>query len=142
VKRDATLLMQALPPLTHDLSRSLGSDWSSELISGSEVRVTWGSLVDARRPIETEFDPEDALPPGALDSESRDQALAEDAVEAVATAIQDAVFQAAGTWPQCAEHGGRRLTVCSATWVCPTGHDVAAVGQLPASRSGRGPLRP
>ena len=142
MKRDAALLLQALPPLRHDLGRSLGLDWSCELTSGSEVRVTMGGRVDARQAIEIEFDPEDALPPGALESESRVQALAEDAMEAVATAIQDAVFEAAGTWPQCAEHGGRRLTVCSATWVCPTGHDVAPVGQLPASRSGRGPLRP
>jgi hypothetical protein len=92
VKRDRELLRAALASLTDDLVRSFGPDWSCSLVPGPAVRVTDGHGLELLEPVELEFDPEDALAPGALDSVWRDQSLADDATDTVAEAVQEALL--------------------------------------------------
>ena len=66
--------------------------------------------------------------------------LADDASEAVAAALGEALWNWRIEWPvRCATHEGRPLTVCSGRWVCDSRapHDVAEVGTLVRSLTGR-----
>jgi hypothetical protein len=133
VQRDVALLVRGAGIVSADLARSFGAAWSCELIGMDAVRVSNGLAVDVRWKLEREFDPDEALPPGALSSPWRDDELAADAVAAVADAVQHAIQPVVGVWPWCAAHG-TPLWADGPMWMCPVHADVAEVGQLPRTQ--------
>jgi hypothetical protein len=131
VIRDDALLAQGAVLVNSDLARVLGPTWACSHANG-ELRATNGSSLDVRVPVTMEFDPEDALPAGALESEWRDSELAYDAISAVVDALQWGFEGRVDAWPVCSLHS-QTLMTCSGYWVCGKGrHDPAPVGELTA----------
>jgi hypothetical protein len=117
-----------------DLRAALGPGWSCEIVDGPGVRVSDGAGIDVTTPVDETFDPELALPRGALDSPWRDEALEEEASHTLVGLVQELVTEAGGPWPRCTHHpASSPLMVCSFTWLCPDhGHGVAPLGGLTA----------
>ena len=130
MKRDTALLALGAEAVSKDLARSFGDGWVCDLVAADTIPVSDGAGVDVAWVVQTEFDPEDALPPGALEAPGLDNELAADAVSAVTDAVQRAIEPVVGLWPWCAAHA-RPLWACGSTWVFPVHMDVAEVGQLP-----------
>ena len=129
VIRDSQLLAAGAELLCADMARVLGPQWSCTF-SSDELRISDGSNVDVGVAVRMEFDPEEALPPGALESEWRDAELSYDAINAIVEAAQSGLIGIAEAWPICSVHA-QALVTCSGVWVCGTGgHDPAAVGEL------------
>ncbi|SOD99048.1 hypothetical protein [Blastococcus haudaquaticus] len=129
MQRDIERLRRMAQLVEDDLRATMPGTWKCDLRS-DYVLVIGSEQGVAELAIAEDVD-RDNWPEEAWTAEYHDFTIDEDANEAIAEAVQDALGTWGLRWPICREHSAP-LSPCSGVWACSSAiaHDLADVGAL------------